>query len=1138
MASGGETIKKRSQIIRNPLPLLLFLFIFNSSYPQADFSYQSQFSYLKGKDAALLSQNWTSPSFDDSGWAKGFAPFRYGDGAFGTELTDMMNSYSTVFLRSNFECASSSKITTLTLLADYDDGFIVWINGTRALTVNAPAVPAYNSFASANHESGAGERFEIDAAAVGLHDGINTIAVQCFNVSLSSTDFYLDIDIRGEVSQTETSYGSGVTFSVPSGFYTAAFPLELSSLNNSYEIIYTLDGSNPQDSPSAVRSSSPMILTVDPDSEQGRPATPAFIVRASVVSADFKPSKPEARTYIFTEKVKTQSWPGGDWPNTNINGQLIDLDVDRRIVTDPAYVSQFDASLKYIPTISIVTDIKNLFDPARGIYVNAKGHGTNWERECSAELINPDMSEGFSINAGLRIRGGYSRNDGFPKHAFRLFFREEYGAAKLKFPLFGDEGVDEFDKIDFRCEENYAWNNGDSRNSFVREVFSRDTQRDMGRPYTRSRYYHLYLNGMYWGLYMSQERAEARFAESYFGDDSEDYDVVKVDVEAGYQVEATDGNLDSWQKLLDMCSDGFSTEASYNALEGRDANGNPYRGGEILVDIDNLIDFMLVIFYTGNIDSPTAVFMSNKKANNFYAIDNRNDRSKGFIFFTHDAEHSLFSDANSPGIGLSENRVNIASRTDNLKMEVSGISSFHPQWLHYKLTSNKEYVSRFQNRAYNHFRPGGVFTEEKARERISKRVNEVDLAIISESARWGDAKRPGAAPYTRNGNWFGEINKIRDVYVRYRPEIVIGQLRAEGLYPGLDAPVIAVDGVTVNNDDINIGTSAGVAISNPNSAGSVYYTVDGSDPRSSGGTLNPSAIFVNSSAKINFRGPAVIRARVLEKGSWSAISEARLYTGNANYSGLKITEIQYHPEDYIQGSDTIKGKDLEFLEFKNTGTDAVDLSGLKIDSAVTYTFPLSYLLPPGAFFVAASKPSRFFDYYGMKASGNFRGNLANEGEEILVSGMDNREVIRLTYGITAPWPSEADGEGNSLASAENDPGGDPSDYTYWVSSFAKGGNPFSDNILGDDNELEENELDVSLYPNPTTGIIRVEINSFEPDRTYEMILSDMSGRITGRIETGRESVIDLRRFKASQGVYILTVRSGKQSRKLKVVVIR
>jgi hypothetical protein len=227
--------------------------------------------------------------------------------------------------------------------------------------------------------------------------------------------------------------------------------------------------------------------------------------------------------------------------------------MDGKVVNDPIYSNQITTSLMGIPSISIITDLKNLFDPASGIYVNAAGHGLEWERECSTELIFPDGNVGFNVNAGLRIRGGWSRNNDFPKHAFRLFFREKYGNDKLRYPLFGEEGVNEFDKIDLRADQNYAWSNGMENNSMVREVFSRDSQRDMGQPYTRSRYYHLYLNGMYWGLFQSQERSEARYAESYFGGDEEEYDVVKVNTETGYTVEATDGNLDSWQKLYQMC---------------------------------------------------------------------------------------------------------------------------------------------------------------------------------------------------------------------------------------------------------------------------------------------------------------------------------------------------------------------------------------------------------------------------------------------------------------------------------------------------------------------------------------------------------------------------------------------------------
>ncbi|NIN36173.1 MAG: hypothetical protein GTO60_14180, partial [Gammaproteobacteria bacterium] len=124
--------------------------------------------------------------------------------------------------------------------------------------------------------------------------------------------------------------------------------------------------------------------------------------------------------------------------------------MDPDVVNDSRYRGQIKDALLAIPTISLVTDLENLFDPSIGIYVNARQDGIDWERPTSVELINPDGSEGFQIDAGLRIRGAFSRSGSNPKHAFRLLFRTEYGAARLQYPLFGSEGVNEFDKIDLR----------------------------------------------------------------------------------------------------------------------------------------------------------------------------------------------------------------------------------------------------------------------------------------------------------------------------------------------------------------------------------------------------------------------------------------------------------------------------------------------------------------------------------------------------------------------------------------------------------------------------------------------------------------------------------------------------------------
>ncbi|NJK84826.1 MAG: hypothetical protein HC906_01450 [Bacteroidales bacterium] len=395
--------------------------------------------------------------------------------------------------------------------------------------------------------------------------------------------------------------------------------LTITSPDATGKIIYTLDGSNPQNSSTAITGGTSVNISINPSSTAGsRSLTPAVVVRASIAKEGFIPSKPASRTFIYLNKVKTQDHPGGDWPTDNVNGQILDFEMDPDVVNDNRYSDEMDEAFKDIPTLSVITDIDNLFGAENGIYVNAWGHGLAWERECSFELINPDGSPGFNVNAGIRMRGGWSRHNDYPKHAFRVFFRSEYGNGKLKFPLFGNEGVSEFDKIDLRCEQNYGWQHGDSRNTGVREVFSRDTQRDMGKPYTRSRYYHLYLNGMYWGIYQTQERAEARYAESYFGDDADDYDVVKVSTENwNYTIEATDGYLDAWEDLYELCDQDFADNKNYYKLIGKDANGNNDPNGRIIVDIDNLIDYMLSIFYTGNFDAPTSSFGNNKSANNF-----------------------------------------------------------------------------------------------------------------------------------------------------------------------------------------------------------------------------------------------------------------------------------------------------------------------------------------------------------------------------------------------------------------------------------------------------------------------------------------------------------------------------------------
>ena len=1096
---------------------------------QINFGSTTSFKYLKGKDASALPVNWMKGDYIPSGWSVGTMPFRYGTvGTGGTLLSDMRNTYSTVYLLSTFNAQNIASLKDVIFSVSFDDGFVVWINGEEVFSVNAPDDRAYNSFSTGLGDPAIAKSYYLPAHDIELKEGENTIAIQGFNTTIGSSDFYFDLRINAEVALPQTTDTVKVVFSKPNGFYTSAFDLKLDVPDPAYTIVYTIDGSNPQTSSTALNGALSATINIDPTNITGRDMTPCFIVRASLKKEGLAPSFPLTQTYIFLDQVISQTYPGGNWPTVgSINGQAIDLDMDPDITKSPTYAGLMNGAMTDIPSISVVTELRDLFDPATGIYVNAMAHGDGWERFSSVELINPSGAPGFNINAGLRIRGGWSRHPEFPKHAFRLFFREEYGAPKLTFPLFENEGVGEFDKIDLRCEQNYAWSRpGDNhaRNTGVREVFSRDTQRDMGQPYTRSRNYHLYLNGMYWGLYQTQERAEARFASSYLGGNKEDYDVVKVSTEID-GIEATDGNLNSWEKIYNLCLKGFANNADYFALEGRDQNGNPKKGGEVIVNIDNLIDYMQLIFYTGNYDAPVSAFKGNQGPNNFYTIDRRDDKSSGFLFFAHDSEHSMLIEAENQGIGIQENRVTIPN------MWVGGLSKFHPQWLHFKLSSNKEYRQRFADRAYKNFFNKGVFTPAAVRERFAKRVAEIDNAIIGESARWGDTHRPDN-PFTIV-DWNTEINDIYTRYFPFRTDIVINQMKTANLYPSFTPPVIRKDNTVLNLNAYPVSGAYQVAVSSL--GGQIFYTLDGTDPRLIGGQINTLAKEIATGAMINLEGTAIVNARVKSGDNWSALASVKFMATNENYSNLKVTELHYHPTDSLVGAEIIPGQSFEFIELKNIGDKAINLAGLKFSSAIEYQFKEGDILAPKQFYVIVSKPKWFYERHFMVPTGNFDKNFANSGEQVIIANSAGSPVIDFAYLDYNPWATQPDGDGPSLSTVLRNPTGNPADPAYWTASSVYDGTPFADDrgIIDtiDDGLITPNQ--VAVYPNPTRG--RLYLKAEDANAGIQVAIYTLSGSLIYNSSVVENSVIDLSRLNIFPGIYMVKTTCDKQNLVHKVI---
>jgi len=969
----------------------------------------------------------------NAGGAAGLRPY------FTTDLQALMwNHNASAFVRLPF--LSTNTPDVLTLKMRYDDGFIAYLNGVEIARRNAPAFPQWDSAATADRpltNAVIQETLDASASIGGLVNGANVLGIQLLNSSaddpnaliqpeLSATKLIITSNVFFTAPTPGTNNNTGwyydevadTHFSVDRGFFTNAFFLEITNGTPGSQIYYSFNA----DEPGPTKG----ILYTGPIQ-----ITNTTVVRARAFRDGWKPTDVDTHTYLFLADVIYQvpNWPANRIPPQYFpatwGANAVDYGMDPEIVTNYTLAQWYEA-LTQIPTMSVVTEMPNLFDATTGIYANASQHGEEWERPCSLELLDPTNSVPgrFQENCGLRIRGGFSRNNDFRKHSFRVFFRREYGAGKLNYPLFENEGADEFETFDVRTSQNYSWPRGSESPTFetmVREVFCRLTLGDMGQPYRRSRYYHLYLNGQYWGLYETDERPEASYGQTYFGGSKTNFDVVKCGnrgVTPTFATEATDGNLIAWSNLWTICQ-AMRTNPSlsnYFRVSGRDPDGSRNPALPVLIDLDNLIDYMLEIFYSGDGDATLSSFLGNNQANNWFGMRDRTNPDVGFRFFNSDCEHTLGSPSSQ------------VDRTGPFGGSNEGIFIWsNPQWMHEELMRQLEYRVLFGDHVQKHFFNGGALTLQACTNRFIGKAKQITKAIRAYSARWGDANSTTAYG---ESHWTNAIAFCLN-WLPARANIVLAQLTNDLLFPTLSAPTLSSYGGFVSP-----GFSLTMAQNNP--GGVIYYTTNGTDPRLIGGATSGAA--QTYSAPLTVEENLSVRARVKSGTNWSAVVEA-LFTTTQYFRDLAITEIMYNPP----GAANVDGDEFEFLELKNTGPNNLNLSALAFTTGITFNFTNGTRLGPGAFFVLARNKAQFQARYpGVTVNGVYTGRLANEGETVRLTHSIGGQIFAVTYDDAPEWPQAADGLGFSLVPVSTSTNLNSDQPQHWRASSAAGGSPGAD----------------------------------------------------------------------------------------------
>jgi hypothetical protein len=622
-------------------------------------------------------------------------------------------------------------------------------------------------------------------------------------------------------------------FSVARGFFDASFSLALTSPTVGAAIRYTTDGSEPTATTGTVYTTP---ITVS--------ATRVF--RAATFASGFVPSATITNSYIFQDQVISQSnTPAGfptNWgtatgfPSSVVPADYgMDLDplrvtpTDSASALDPAKVQRYNDGLRALPSISIATPGSSMFASTGMYYSNHVMDKDFAALACSVEMILPDGSTAFATTSGLGIHGNASREPlKNPKHGFKLKFKPEFGPGKLEYKLFPESAVQEYDDIIIRAEFGTSWrhwsdssSNGTgafqrSRSTAIRDQWMKDTMLEMGGVACHSRLAHLFINGLYFGIYDLTEDPSSAFGENFLGGQKEDYDVYDQGVLA-------EGSSTIYSAMTSLPA--ATANSTYEQFKG-------------YLDMPTFIDYMLLHFYVGHQD-----WGLNK---NWSAIRQR----AGGTFTTEGKFRYIPWDLENILLNTDINRVPNGG---------SGSSTDVPSGLHTKLDDNAQYRLDFADHIHRHMiAPGGVLTPAKNTVRWQKWQTILDKPIVAESCRWGDYRRdvhPYAdgtyALYTRESQWLTENTRITGTYFPTRPAIVMKQFRTALLYPTLNAAEFRNGGVAVGSSQVSAGYQITMALptaeSGTTSAGTIYYTTDGTDPRViySGAVSTGALVFYN-----------------------------------------------------------------------------------------------------------------------------------------------------------------------------------------------------------------------------------------------------------------------------------------------------
>ena len=163
--------------------------------------------------------DWFETNFDDSTWDEGQGGIGYGDGDDNTNISSTISLY----MRKDFDIVDISHLEMALFHADYDDGFIAYLNGVEIARANMNGdFPAFNETTPNEREAqmydgGLPVPFTLSKDKINqcLQNGNNTLAIQVHNRGINSSDLSSLFFFSVGVNQTVMNYSPTLNWFTP-----------------------------------------------------------------------------------------------------------------------------------------------------------------------------------------------------------------------------------------------------------------------------------------------------------------------------------------------------------------------------------------------------------------------------------------------------------------------------------------------------------------------------------------------------------------------------------------------------------------------------------------------------------------------------------------------------------------------------------------------------------------------------------------------------------------------------------------------------------------------------------------------------------------------------------------------------------